>query len=90
MNYPKRGQWHDAAANGARVAIIGGGMAGVSIGYELAAEARVVVLEQERDLAYHTTGRSAAMYLQSYGNTLVRALTAASGPDFHRLERSYL
>jgi D-arginine dehydrogenase len=63
-------------------------MAGVSIGYELAAEARVIVLEQEQELAYHTTGRSAAMYLQSYGNVLVRALTAASAPDFHRLERS--
>lgn len=88
MNYPKPAKGHYATAHGARVAIIGGGMAGVSIGYELAAEARVVVLERERDLAYHTTGRSAAMYLQSYGNTLVRALTAASGPDFHRLERS--
>lgn len=64
-------------------------MAGVSIGYELADKTSVVVLEQERDLAYHTTGRSAAMYLQSYGNALVRALTAASGPDFQRLERSY-
>lgn len=78
-----------ATGDGVRVAVIGGGMAGVSIGYELAAQASVVVLEQERELAYHTTGRSAAMYLQSYGNALVRALTAASEPDFQRLERSF-
>ncbi len=64
-------------------------MAGVSIGYELAAQASVVVLEQERELAYHSTGRSAAMYLQSYGNAVVRALTAASGPDFQHIERSF-
>jgi D-arginine dehydrogenase len=75
--------------DGVRIAVIGGGMAGVSIGYELAARASVVVLEQERELAYHTTGRSAAMYLQSYGNAVVRALTAASGPGFRHLERSF-
>jgi D-arginine dehydrogenase len=78
-----------ANSDDVRVAVIGGGMAGVSIGYELADKTSVVVLEQERELAYHTTGRSAAMYLRSYGNAPVRALTAASEPDFHRLERSY-
>ena len=72
-----------------RVLVIGGGMAGASIGYELSAEADVVLLEQERQLAYHTTGRSAAMYLQSYGNRPVRALTAASRPDFDRLQAEF-
>ena len=65
--------------------VVGGGIAGVSIAYELAGDARVLLLEQERQLAYHTTGRSAAMYLQSYGNSTVRALTVASRGDFDSL-----
>jgi D-arginine dehydrogenase len=65
--------------------VVGGGIAGVSIAYELAVHARVLLLEQERRLAYHTTGRSAAMYLQSYGNPTVRALTVASRGDFDTL-----
>jgi len=72
-----------------RVLVIGGGMAGASIGFELAAEAEVVLLEQEPQLAHHTTGRSAAMYLQSYGNRVVRALTAASRADFDRLQAEF-
>jgi D-arginine dehydrogenase len=58
--------------------VIGGGIAGASIGYELAADRRVVLLETEATLGYHTTGRSAAMFLESYGGPAVRALTVAS------------
>jgi D-arginine dehydrogenase len=72
-----------------RVLVVGGGMAGVSIGYELAARAEVVLVEQEEQLAYHTTGRSAAMYLQSYGNRVVRAITVASRGDFDRIQREF-
>ncbi len=72
-----------------RVVVIGGGMAGVSIAFELAASAQVVLLEQEPQLAYHTTGRSAAMYLQSYGNATVRALTVASRGNFDELRARY-
>ena len=62
-----------------RIVVIGGGIAGVSIAAELAAaRAEVVLVEQEAQLAHHTTGRSAAMYLQSYGPDAVRALTVAS------------
>jgi D-arginine dehydrogenase len=60
------------------VIVVGGGMAGVSIGYELAADRRVLVLDMEATLAYHTTGRSAAMFLESYGGPAIRALTTAS------------
>ncbi|HEV7204278.1 MAG TPA: FAD-dependent oxidoreductase [Jatrophihabitans sp.] len=60
------------------VLVIGGGMAGVSIGYELAADRRVGLLEMEATLAFHTTGRSAAMFLESYGGAPIRALTTAS------------
>jgi D-arginine dehydrogenase len=60
------------------VLVIGGGMAGVSIGYELCADRHVVVADMERTLAYHTTGRSAAMFLETYGSPAIRALTTAS------------
>lgn len=62
--------------------VIGSGIAGASIAYELAAHARVIVAEQEQQPGYHTSGRSAAMYIVSYGAPPVRMLTAASRPFF--------
>jgi D-arginine dehydrogenase len=62
------------------VVVVGGGMAGVSIAALLAGHVSVVLLEAESQLAYHTTGRSAAVYLESYGAPPVRALTRASRP----------
>lgn len=58
--------------------VIGGGIAGVSLGYEVAEERSVCLLEMESALAFHTTGRSAASYLETYGHREVRALTTAS------------
>src|SRR6188474_3384899 len=69
---------------GADVVVIGGGIAGVSSAYELAVDRRVVVVEQEQQLAHHTTGRSAAVFLESLGPRVVRALTTASRPDYDR------
>ena len=64
-------------------AVVGGGIAGVSAAYELArAGASVIVLEREAALAHHTTGRSAAQYLENYGGEAVRRLTLASRPFF--------
>lgn len=62
------------------VVVVGGGMAGVSIAARLAGHRSVLLLEAEDRLAYHTTGRSAAVYLESYGSAPVRALTRASRP----------
>lgn len=59
-------------------AVIGGGMAGISAACELAQDGTVCVLEREDHLAVHSTGRSAAISLQAYGNATVRALTQAS------------
>lgn len=60
-------------------AIAGAGIAGVSIARELArAGASVVILEMEERPAYHTTGRSAAMYAPGYGPRAVRMLTQHS------------
>jgi D-arginine dehydrogenase len=67
-----------AGVNSYDVIVVGGGMAGVSIAYELAADQRVLLLDMEPTLAYHTTGRSAAMFLESYGGPVIRALTTAS------------
>jgi D-arginine dehydrogenase len=58
--------------------VCGAGIAGASIAAELADGASVVVAEREAAAGYHTTGRSAALYIASYGNAAVRALTAAS------------
>ncbi|MBA3448161.1 MAG: FAD-binding oxidoreductase, partial [Pseudaminobacter sp.] len=42
----------------------------------------VVLLEQESRPGYHTTGRSAAIFIQNYGNETIRALSRASAPLF--------
>jgi D-arginine dehydrogenase len=62
--------------------VIGAGMAGASAAYELAAFGSVLVLEQEERPGYHSTGRSAALYTETYGNRTVRALTTA-GKSFY-------
>jgi D-arginine dehydrogenase len=62
--------------------IVGGGIAGASIGYWLAPHGRVILLERESQPGYHATGRSAAMYIASYGTPQVRALTLASRAFF--------
>lgn len=67
------------------VIVIGGGIAGVSIAYELAAHRRVLLLEAEPSLAMHSTGRSAATYIPGHGSAPVRALIRASGPRFAEL-----
>ncbi len=59
-------------------AVIGAGIAGASVAYRLAAHARVVVLERESQPGYHSTGRSAAMFMENYGTPQVQALTRAS------------
>jgi D-arginine dehydrogenase len=58
--------------------IIGGGIAAASVGYWLAPHARVILLESESQPGYHSTGRSAALFMESYGTPQVRALTLAS------------
>ena len=61
------------------VLIIGAGMAGASAAYFLAQQhQRVMLLERESQPGYHATGRSAAMYVETYGNATVRAITTAS------------
>lgn len=68
------------------VLVVGGGIAGVSVAYELAGHGSVLLAEAEAGLAEHTTGRSAAIYAPSYGGPVVRALTADSAARFRELE----
>jgi len=49
------------------VIVIGGGIAGASVAYELAAHRSVLLLEGESSLAMHSTGRSAATYIPGHG-----------------------
>jgi D-arginine dehydrogenase len=58
--------------------VVGAGIAGASIAYWLAPHGRTVVLERESQPGYHSTGRSAAQYIATYGTPQVRALTLAS------------
>jgi len=58
-------------------AVIGAGIAGASVAYELQSRGRTLLLEQEPLPGQHTTGRSAAFSMQSYGNRLVQLLTRA-------------
>lgn len=58
--------------------VIGGGIAGLSVGYELAAVGKVAVTETEAAAAYHSTGRSAAVTSENYGPSLWKRLVTAS------------
>lgn len=60
--------------------IVGGGIAGASIGHFLAPHGRLALLERESQPGYHSTGRSAALWWAGYGTAQVRALTAATRP----------
>jgi D-arginine dehydrogenase len=62
----------------ADVVVIGGGIAGVSVAAELSANRSVTLLEAESTLAYHTTGRSAALFFGSYGHPDTLPLTRRS------------
>src|SRR6516162_1144649 len=60
--------------------IIGSGIAGASAAYHLISRGSVILLEREAQPAYHSTGRSAAVFAESYGPRLMRIMTAATGP----------
>ena len=61
------------------VLIVGGGMAGSALASSLAGGGRsVVIVEAESHAGYHATGRSAAVFSQTYGGPVIRALSTAS------------
>jgi D-arginine dehydrogenase len=60
------------------IAVIGAGMAGATAAAFLSIGKRVALIEAEEVAGYHTTGRSAAIWVQNYGPPDVRALTRLS------------
>src|SRR2546427_11453875 len=66
------------------VAVFGAGIAGASLGYRLAGQRSVLLVEREAQPGVHTTGRSAAMFMESYGPPAARALTRASRAFYER------
>jgi D-arginine dehydrogenase len=70
-------------------------MAGASLAAEISPHCTVILIEAEAQPGYHSTGRSAAFWSETYGGPGIQPLTAASGPflgnpppDFH--DRSFL
>jgi len=66
------------------VLVIGAGIAGVGVAAALADTHRVVILERESQPGYHSTGRSAAIFIPNYGNDVIRSLNRASAPLFEQ------
>jgi len=62
--------------------IIGAGIAGTSLAYRLRGRGSVLVADMESQAGYHATGRSAAMFMETYGTPTIQALTRASR-DFY-------
>jgi glycine/D-amino acid oxidase-like deaminating enzyme len=76
-------------AQGLDAIVIGAGIAGTSIAYFLSDRAKVLVLERESQPGVHSTGRSAALFSETYGNAQIRALTRASRAFFERPPRDF-
>ena len=71
--------------------IIGAGIAGASLGYRLSAHGgSILVLERESQAGYHSTGRSAATFIETYGPPQLQALTRASRAFFEDARASGL
>jgi D-arginine dehydrogenase len=70
------------------VLVIGAGIAGVGVAAALADTHRVTIIEREAQPGYHSTGRSAAIFLPNYGNDVIRGLNHASAPMFEQRDTS--
>ncbi|MBA4489170.1 FAD-binding oxidoreductase [Paracoccus sp. S1E-3] len=64
------------------VIVIGGGIAGISAAARLAAGASVTLLETESRIGSHSSGRSAAIFVQNYGGATVTEVNAAARAFF--------
>ena len=71
------------------VLIVGGGIAGASLGAQIAATVRTAIIEAESHCGMHATGRSAAFWLESYGGPKVAVLSAASHAFLERPPRDF-
>ena len=62
--------------------VVGAGIAGATAAAHLAADRRVALVEAEEAAGYHSTGRSAAMWIQNYGPPTARLMTGLSRAFF--------
>lgn len=58
--------------------VVGAGIAGASVSARLAPSASVALVEAEERPGYHSTGRSAASWIENYGNDTIVKLNRAS------------
>lgn len=63
--------------------IVGAGIAGAGVAYRLAGHGAVMLVDMEEQAGYHTTGRSAAFYAETYGGEKLQPLTTASKEFLH-------
>lgn len=70
------------------ILVIGAGIAGAGVAAALADTHKVVLLERESQPGYHSTGRSAAIFIPNYGNDVIRGLNRASAPMFEHRDTS--
>jgi D-arginine dehydrogenase len=77
------------------IVIIGAGIAGASLAWNLLnswpniAKPSVLILEREAAPGFHSTGRSAAMFMESYGPAQARALTRASRSFYEKAPNGF-
>ena len=76
-------------AHTSEILVVGGGIAGLSAAAALSSHAKVVVLEAEEQVGYHSSGRSATMLHYALGDRLVRALTLASRGFFDQAPEDF-
>lgn len=72
----------------ADIIVIGAGIAGTSAAAALSGAASVLILEQEEQPGYHSTGRSAATWAPFYGPPIIQQLTALSKPTLSTPDES--
>jgi D-arginine dehydrogenase len=68
------------------VLVVGGGIAGASLGYELSDDHEVILVEAEATAGAHSTGRAAALFVRGIGPEPIRQLSRDSFPLFDELE----
>lgn len=71
------------------VAVVGAGIAGAAAAYDISRTHRVILIEREDQPGYHSTGRSAALYTETYGPPAIRALARASRPFLESPPRGF-
>ena len=60
------------------ILVVGGGIAGLSVAGRLSKSANVILLEAEENLGHHSSSRSAAAFIEDYGNDVIQEFNSAS------------